>query len=102
MKNNLAGACTQESLKVGGNVPNYIVGIYEEAMATVIVEADDDIQAADKVAAILEDENTQHLEDIANLEDVTYEEQYRDVGVAIDASDPEDIRLAISELIHDS
>jgi len=76
-------------------LPNYLVGIYEERFGTVIVQADDEMQAAERIE-----------EELNNHETITaipsFDEQSFDKGVAIDASDPEELVLAVTEIVNDS
>jgi len=76
-------------------MPNYIVGVYQERFGTVVIEANDELLAAEQAEELLKTH-----EDISTIP--SFEEQSADRGVAIDVSNPEELQLAVTEVINDS
>jgi len=76
-------------------MPNYIVGVYQERFGTVVIEANDEFLAAEQAEELLKTH-----EDISTIP--SFEEQSADRGVAIDVSNPEELQLAVTEVINDS
>lgn len=75
-------------------MPNYLVGIYEERFGTIVVQAENEILAAEKT-----EEAINGVDDITKIE--TYTEHSFDKGVAVEVNDDE-LSLAVSEIINDS
>lgn len=73
----------------------YLVGVYEERFGTILVNANSAMEAAEQVEEALQGSSS-----VTEID--TFTEESFDKGVAIDASEPEELRLAVHEIFNNS
>ena len=78
----------------------HLVAVYEERFATLIIDAEDNDDAYEQVEQLLSNVNS--IQELEENEDIHYELTSKELGVALDASDPDDILPAIQAIRDDS
>lgn len=78
-------------------MPNYIVGVVEERFGTVVIHADDEEQAVERVERLVEE-----CTSITELPGLDEEVHDKSVAVGIDPDDPDNVGIIVYEVVNDS
>ena len=76
-------------------MPSYLIGVYQEQFGTIVIQGANEELVAEKAEELLKE-----YDNISNIP--TFSEHSKDRGVAIDVSEPDELRLAVTEIINDS